>query len=99
MSETSVPYQKDHESLRRQIAALKPGESFALAKRLDQDKHGRADIVAAQEALHDTARNAMGRAKKDTGAVYMGELGNFRTNVGLNPVVVFVVTRVDDANA
>lgn len=80
-------------SLRQQIEDLTVGESYCLAKRLDQNHAGSNDIAAASEALHNRARSAMARAKDSSGHTYIGEVGEFRTTRGHNPVVCFLITR------
>lgn len=88
MSEvTSLP------SLRDQIAALPPGESYCLAKRLEQDTATSEEIAKVSESLHNKARAAMARAKEQTGHTYVGEVGEFRTTRGHNPVLCFLITR------
>lgn len=86
--ETTAPL-----SVAKSLQALKTGESFCLAKRLEQDHSTSEDIAAAAKALHDTARPAMARAVKATGFAFIGEQGEWRTNRGHNPVVSFLITR------
>lgn len=97
MSEVISPTSKTATppSLRDQIAALEIGESFCLSKRMEQDHATSAQIAAASEALHNRARAAMARAKDVTGHTYIGEVGEFRTTRGHNPVVCFLITRTE----
>lgn len=80
-------------SLRDQIAALAPSDSVCIAKRLPQDEATSDLIAATSEALHNRARAAMARAKELTGHTYVGEVGEFRTTRGHNPVLCFLITR------
>lgn len=83
------------DSLRLQLVNLDVGASVSLCRKLDQNTATREDLADWERRLHDTGRNAIHRAAKDTGYTYTGEIGNFRTGArtGANPVVVFLITR------
>lgn len=82
-------------SVRQQIEDLSVGESVCLASRMNQDVATSSEIATVAESLHNKARAAMARAKANTGHTYIGEVGEFRTTRGHNPVVCFLITRMD----
>jgi hypothetical protein len=82
-------------SLRARIAALEVGESYCVAKRFTADEATSELLVETHTKMHDTARAAMHRAAKATGHKYTGEQGDWRTSRGHNPVLCFLITRVE----
>lgn len=80
-------------SLREILVNLDIGESHVVAKRLNQDDATSESIADAKESIHNVSRSAMARATTDTGNVYTGETGDFRTTRGHHPVLLFVITR------
>lgn len=81
-------------STRNMICKLEVGESHTLSTRLSFGV-SQEDVDKAAKALHDIARAAMGRAKKQYPArTFTGESGFWYTSRGRHPVVCYLVTRI-----
>lgn len=82
-------------SLRQRIEDLTVHESYCLATKLSQDHATSEEIAEVSQSQHNKARAAMARAKTNTGHTYVGEVGEFRTTRGHNPVLCFLITRIE----
>lgn len=88
----TAPPSAEVESLPKRIQALKRGESYALARRLDVGVT-LDEVTEARKSMHDTARAAMGRVSRSTGFQFDGEQCDCRTTQGFKPALFYLITR------
>ena len=82
----------NEDSMRGQIARLKPGECFSRSLRLSKDEN----IAARLESLRNAIAPSLQRAANATGNLYSLETGHWMTR-DYTVVVTAIVTR--NANA
>lgn len=80
-------------SMRAKIAALKTGESFSRAERIDFDSATRKGLVDTMQAMRNTVTPSVNRAHADTGNEYVVETGKWLTRNG-DVMLAVVVTRL-----
>ena len=82
-----------HGSMRAKIAALKSGESFARAERIDFDSATRETLAETMQAMRNVVNPSANRASSETGNQYVVETGKWITRSG-DVMLTVVVTRL-----
>ena len=80
-------------SMRAKIAALKSGESFSCAERIDFDTATRETLAETMQAMRNAVTPSVNRASNETGNQYVVETGKWITRSG-DVMLAVVVTRL-----
>ena len=83
-----------HGSMRAKIAALKTGESFSRAERIDFDSATKETLADTMQAMRNAVTPSANRASNETGNQYVVETGKWITRSG-DVMLAVVVTRLD----
>lgn len=81
-------------SLSAHVAALGPGESYAIAQKMGDPCYIR-EITESLENLSNRGRSAMARASHAMGGKFQGEQGTYRAGKTHDTICVFTITRID----
>ncbi len=80
-------------SIRVQLVALKPGQSYAEAVKLNPDAVNRTKIRHTLRKLSDRVNASVARAKAETGSNFVTNTGSFLTATTHDLILSVVVTR------